>query len=261
MTEPTEISPEARMAVVAAFAYAGPLGGNEAAWRKKLNQGAIVAAAAMNGKAARLAQEILDSDVFRGEYRGYRLEETSQRLIVDVFTDNHSPRNKRTDGVEEIRTDRTDTKMGEAMRERLDRLPLGSTILVFKYMEKMSGSTDEVRIMKHFEVLNINKDSASVSAASSAPAPKVESTASPEPAGDQSAQVAPAGETEAQAALPLGSASDPFEEVSFVSRIGALRGPDAAKLARAARKEGIDNIMSEKHRARMEELLEELERA
>lgn len=245
-----EITPEARLAVVAAFAYAGPVGRNEGEWRRKLNQGAIVAAAAMNGKAARLAQEVLDSDVFRGDYRGYRLEESSQRLIVEIFTDNRGPRQKRDDGVEEIRTDRTDTQMGKMMKDRLDALPLNATILVFKFMEKMSGSSDEVRIMKHFEVLNINKDSASSTHPPAGPASEVgPASTPPEPAGDGAStqRSSPAGKT------------DPFDEVSLVARIAALPGPRAAALARAARKEGIENIVDKRYAPQVERLLDELE--
>lgn len=246
MTDPIEISPEARLAVVAGFAYAGPINrfANEGEWRQKMNQGAVVAAAAMNGKAARLAQEVLDADVIKGDYRGYTLEESSTRLIVEIYTGTTSRFAKRDDGVDELRTDRTDTQMGKAMQRRLDGLPVGATILAFKYNEQMSGQETKVRIIKHFEVLNINKDSASSSAPASAPAPEVGPPSNPpEPAGAPPAQVAPAGKNDGD----------------LVIRIAALSGPVAAKLARAARAEGIENIVAAKWATRVEQLLDELE--
>jgi hypothetical protein len=158
-----EISLQAQMAVVAGFAYAGPDMGKEWTWRARFQQGMVRAAAAMNGFPAQEAQAVIDAQVFAGEYGGYDLEESSTRLLVKVRSDTGRDRGKDADGYERIRTDRTDGAFGKTMKARLDDVPIGSRIVVWKVLEKMKNSDDDqkVRVLKHFEVIQLNKDSTS----------------------------------------------------------------------------------------------------
>lgn len=158
-----EITPEARLAVAAAFAYAGPMTGDEYQWKIRLQEGIARAGAAMNGLPAQDAQAMLDAYVFAGEYGGYVLEESSTRLLVRVKSDTGREKGKDAEGFERIRTDRTDSPLGSRMKARLDKVPIGSRIVVWKVLERMAKSEDDakVRVLKHFEVIQINKDSAS----------------------------------------------------------------------------------------------------
>ena len=225
-----EISLEARLAVSAGFAYAA--GKSGAAWAAAMDEGTRLAASAMNGRYARLAQSVLDSSVFKGEYRGYSLEESSTRLIVEIFTGETNERSKRTDGIEEIRTDRTDTHAGKLMQKRLDALPQGSTILAFKSLQQMSGSSDKVRILAHFEILATG---AAPSSAPEAPQPSLTRQADRAPK--------PAEETSPPASAG-GDDNDPFKQVSTGSLFASLPPHKAAKLAKLVRAEGFTNVMA-----------------
>lgn len=144
-----EITPEARIAVAAAFA-AEPDG-----TPAQIAGAALRAAGLMNGRIAQAAQDVLDCDVFKADYLGYTLEESSTRLKVRLRSETTAKADAGDDGTEEIRTERTDNMFGQLMRDRLDGLRPGSTILVFKLIEHMDGRgmKDKVRIMKHFEIL------------------------------------------------------------------------------------------------------------
>lgn len=158
-----EISLQAQMAVVAGYAYAGNAGGSEAKWRTMFQIGMTRAAAAMNGFPAQEAQAVIDAQVFAGEYGGYDYEESSTRLLVKIKSDTGRDKGKDAEGYERIRTDRTDGAYGRYMKERLDNVPIGSRIVTWKVLEKMKNSEDDqkVRVLKHFEVIQLNKDSAS----------------------------------------------------------------------------------------------------
>jgi hypothetical protein len=204
----TEISPEARMAVAAGFAYAGQVGKG---WEDRLAEGVAKAAAAMRGPAAESAQEVLDSDVFKAVYRGYVLEESSTRLIVSLESETTSKSEREDDGLERIRTERTDTRAGKRMKDRLDRLPEGAVLLVFKLVEQMSGRgmKDKVRVLKHFEVLSIRESASSVPPS----APPTAAGAGPVPA--------------------------PAAQSDIGLRLSRLSGAKAAEVSRRARAAGI----------------------
>lgn len=206
-----EITPEARIAVAAAFAYAGsPSKG----WNERLAEGTLRAAAAMNGRMAQTAQDVLDCDVFKAVYRGYTLEETSTRLKVTLESETTAKSEQETDGTEMIRTERTDNQMGRLMKRRLDELSPGATILVFKLVEHMDGRgiKDKVRVLKHFEVLSTHDSR------SSAPAPSV---GAPVEAAGASPPVAPAAQSQTAA------------------RLAGLTGRQAAAVAKSARSSGV----------------------
>jgi hypothetical protein len=150
--------------VVAGYAYAGQVGGaGDFRWKTRFQEGMVRAAAAMNGFPAQEAQAVIDAQVFAGEYGGYDLEESSTRLLVKIKSDTGRDKGKDADGYERIRTDRTDGAFGKRMQLRLDNVPVGSRIVVWKVLERMSKSEDDakVRILKHFEVIQLNKDSTS----------------------------------------------------------------------------------------------------
>lgn len=140
------------MAVAAAFAYAGE---TNKGWEERFSKGVLVAAGQMNGQAAKMAQDVLECAVFKAVYRGYELEESSTRLIVSLESETSAKADQDSDGLERIRTERTDNRWGKMMKAELDRLPEGSTILAFKLIEHMDGRgmKDKVRVLKHFQVL------------------------------------------------------------------------------------------------------------
>lgn len=150
-----EISPEARQIVAAAFAFAGPAGTNEMAWRSRLNEGVLRAAVALTGRPAQMAEDMLGAFIFSGIYNGYELEESSTRLKVKINSEGGREKNKDADGNEIIRTDRTDGPLGKMTQRRLDDIGIGTKILVWKVMEAMSKGEDgeKARVLRWFEFI------------------------------------------------------------------------------------------------------------
>ena len=137
--------------IAAAISAAGERGGNrsDAAWRAAVDR-AIPFIIAMMGEGShqsKIATEVATAQVFTSVYLGYEVEESSTRCVVNLETrvsDDHP------DGVEQMRTHRTDSAQGEAMKARLNALEKGDAIIVWKAMEKM-GNDRKVRVFVHFE--------------------------------------------------------------------------------------------------------------
>lgn len=149
MTEQTELIP---MILAAAVASAGPRGTNEGQWMAKVND-AIPPVAAMMHDASRqwhIAAEVLGAAVFVGTYVDHHVEESSTRVIVRLNTG--KPTKNYPDGIEPIRTHRTDGAQGRSMKERLDRLTAGDEIVVWKALEANDDGTEKYRVLVHFAV-------------------------------------------------------------------------------------------------------------
>lgn len=141
----------AGLAILAAIAAAGPRNDDDYAWKKRVNDN-IPFVVAMLGEGSRqrmIASQMLDAQVFVATYRGYEVEKSSTRCLVQLET---RPTERRPDGIEPIRSHRTDNPQGQSMQRRLDRLHDGDEILVWKAMESTSSDM-KVRILAHFEKL------------------------------------------------------------------------------------------------------------
>lgn len=142
---------KAGLVIMAAIAAAGPRGDNDYLWKQKVNEN-IPYVVAMMGDGSRqraVAEQTLEAQVFVATFRGYEVEASSTRCLVQLET---RPSARRPDGIEPIRSHRTDNPQGKSMQRRLDDLKDGDEILVWKAME--STSTDmKVRILVHFEKL------------------------------------------------------------------------------------------------------------
>lgn len=147
-----EAAPEDIQAVViGAIAAAGPRDGNDARWKAKVNA-AIPHVAAMIGASSRQskdAQAVLEAVIFDAEYIGYKVEATSKRCLVQLKT---RPSKNYPDGIEPIRTNRTDNASGKEMQRRLDELSEGDSLLVWKAIEASDDGNEKYRVLVHFEV-------------------------------------------------------------------------------------------------------------
>ena len=145
--------------IAAAIAAAGPRGDNEAAWRAKINAAIPAIAAMMNppekdakgSKQWQVASEVLGATVFTAEYVSHAIEESSTRVVVQL--DSGKPSKNYPDGVEPIRTHRTDGAQGKAMLAKLKQLTAGDSVVVWKAMEAMSGAAagEKARVLVHLE--------------------------------------------------------------------------------------------------------------
>jgi hypothetical protein len=147
--------------IVAAIAAAGPKGSNEAAWKGKIND-AIPHIASMihdGGRQWKIAEEVLNASVFVATYVGHEVEESSTRVVVQIDTGKATK--NYPDGIEPIRTHRTDNAQGRNMKRRLDTLHHGDEIVVWKALESVGGGSDghKVRVLVHYETRPNRKDS------------------------------------------------------------------------------------------------------
>lgn len=158
---------QARAVIAAAIAAAGPKGTNEGAWKAKVNEAIPHVVSMMNESSRqwRIAEEVLTAQIFTAVYRGFVVEETSKRCVVTIET---RVSKRYPDGLEPIRSHRTDNAQGKSMMERLAQLEDGDNILVFKAMEAINDET-KVRVLVHFEKLPYRKDERQSAAPDSAP--------------------------------------------------------------------------------------------
>jgi hypothetical protein len=137
------------MIIAAAVAAAGPRGSNDAAWKAKINE-AIPHIASMISEGSRqtkIAQEVLGASVFIAEYVRHEVESSSTRCVL--WLNSGRPSRNYPDGIEPIRSHRTDNAQGRAMKERLDQLKPGDEIVVWKALEE--AGENKVRVLVHFE--------------------------------------------------------------------------------------------------------------
>lgn len=164
MSDEIEVSDRAKTAAMMAVLSAGDPASR--GWKTRVQRSLTPMAALVRddyGYWGKEAQGVIDATVFVGTYRGYELEESSQRLLVNIESSHDSG-----DGpaVEQMRTERIDTPPGRHMKERLDQLDPGQEIAAFKKIEAMRGSKDrKVRVLVHFEPIR-SKSSTSSEAAS-----------------------------------------------------------------------------------------------
>lgn len=139
------------LVLASAAAAAGP-NPNAAGWRNKVMELIPPIAAMMNDSARewQAAASVLDAGVFPATYLGYELEESSTRCLVKL--DSGKPTKNYPDGIEPIRSHRTDGPMGRSMRERLDKLTKGDRILVWKALEPTKDG-EKVRVLAHLAFL------------------------------------------------------------------------------------------------------------
>jgi len=205
--------------IAAAVAAAGPKGSNDAQWRAKVNE-AIPFVVSMIGEGSRqwkIAEQMLEAQVFTATYLGHVVEESSTRCVVTLGTRESK---RYPDGREPIRTHRTDGALGRAMAERLSKLSEGDEIVVWKAMETAQASDGDdikVRVLAHFETRPaFSKSQGSERQPAPVKSPPVRDTAS--------------GEPEGRAAE---------DESPLSSRFNGLSAKVKAKVARRLREEGI----------------------
>ena len=148
--------------IASAIAAAGPRGSNEGAWVGKINDAIprIVSMMSEGSRQHRIAEEVATASVFTAIYRGYEIEESSKRCLVQIET---SPSKKYPDGIEPIRSHRTDNAQGKHMKAQLDQIEPGANIVVWKAMESSDDGGEKYRVLVHVEKRpKFNKNAQSV---------------------------------------------------------------------------------------------------
>lgn len=223
--EEIEITPQAKQAAMLAVMAAGDAS-NDKAWRRRVQENIARFAALVRddyGYWGREAQGIIDAQVFTAKYLSHELEETSKRLVLQIET---KPSKRYPEGIEPIRTERTDTPPGIVMQKRVEALEPGQEIVVWKKMES-TGDDTKVRVLVHMQP--IRSRSGGEERASNRPSVRPEGEA-PSPPSSSSGE---------QAASPEEQISG---EAAAVQK--ALDGLPAAKMLAVKARckgEGIDN--------------------
>jgi hypothetical protein len=151
---------DARVIVAAAIAAAGNMN-SSVAWQHRVNS-LIAPVGAMFGERSRQMQRalgMLNATVFTAQLAGFKIEESSTRLIVDLV---HPVDKDHPDGLQHIRTERTDTAPGKAMAEKIGHAKSGDTLLCWKVLEEIASGPNAGRnasVLYHIEVLPDRKDS------------------------------------------------------------------------------------------------------
>jgi len=151
------------------------------AWKSRINAliPEIVVMLSERSLQRKSAERLADASVFTGDYLGYEYEETSTRCVVKLFT---GESRDHPDGIETIRTDRTDSSSGKMMRRKLDGLPSGCRVAAWKVMET-AGQNTKVRVLGHIEFIG-GKQSSPNTASST-----VDRAANPQPEQPRQADV------------------------------------------------------------------------
>lgn len=208
----------------------GPV--SPAEWADRVTEMAVEVAVAFGEQSPQRAAvaRILEAQVFTGDFLGYHVEESSTRCVVKLGT---GVTTKRPDGIETIRTDRTDTPAGRRMKARLDAIPTHARVVVWKAMETANQET-KVRVLAHIAVLGLAHG-----AEKSAGGPEA---------------VTPPSRTRGAS----GATSPPADQTATVNAeakqmLDGLTGPQRLEVLKRARAAGIDNVMSPG--GRLDELL------
>lgn len=148
--------------VMTAVTAAGPAGDDALAWQVRVAEQAarIVAMTSPEHAIAKVVAGMSNSKVFTGTVLRVDKEASSTRGLVTLKTRVHAE--YAPDGIEKVRTDRTDNPYGMAMARRLRSLT-GHRVTVWVEIEKMAnGSGKTTRVVRHVEDLGVDEDAAQV---------------------------------------------------------------------------------------------------
>lgn len=126
---------------------------NDGEWNERFMDNVKIAYSLLdeNSAASRLLDNLDNATKFVANIVGGRLEKTSKRIVVELES---KPSKSNPDGIEKIRTERTDTPAGQAMKNKLKSL-VGHRVLVYKHLEQNTrdGQTEKYRTLIHVEDL------------------------------------------------------------------------------------------------------------
>jgi hypothetical protein len=142
--------------VTAAVAAVGAVGDDQAGWQGRVDEmiARLTAMCAETSPAARLIEQVERSKTFTATIVGGKIERSSTRVVVTLKT---RPSERNPEGIEEARTERTDTPAGKAMSQRL-RCLKGHRVVIWVEVEQIPGSDRRVRVVRHVEDMGADPD-------------------------------------------------------------------------------------------------------
>ncbi len=139
--------------VLTAVSAAGPVGDDRAGWLDRVSDLAaeITVLCSDRSRVARRVQGIANSKVFTATIVGGKLEASSTRGVVNLHT---KATEQHPDGLEQVRTERTDTPDGMAMWSRIKALK-DHRVVVWVEVQEYNGGQGKVRVVQHVEDLDV----------------------------------------------------------------------------------------------------------
>lgn len=139
----------APLVVAAASAAAGRMDNK---WRSRVMEliPPIAAAMSESSREMKAALEVLEASVFTATFVGFEVEASSTRCLVRL--DTGRPSKNYPDGIEPIRSHRTDNPQGKAMQQKLERLKPGDRVLVWRAMDEIADG-QKARLLAHIQYL------------------------------------------------------------------------------------------------------------
>lgn len=144
--------------ILSAVGMTGPVGDDPSQWQAdvKRNLSSLVAMTAPQSVYSRQIEEVSAAKVFAATVLDVKKEGSSTRGVATL---QGRPSKYAEDGVEQVRTDRTDTPEGLAMARTLRGLK-GHRVMLWVYLEEFQGKSGhgKVRVVKHVEDLGEDRD-------------------------------------------------------------------------------------------------------
>jgi len=143
---------EVNQVVLAAVTAAGPLDPeNPEQWTARVHEMAarVTAMCAPTSSVSKIIQGVANSKVFTATVLGITREASSTRGVVTLKT---RPSKFHPDGVEQARTERTDSADGLAMA-RLVRSLVGRRVVLWVEVESIGDGASKVRVIRWIEDL------------------------------------------------------------------------------------------------------------
>ena len=247
MSEEIEIGDQARLAAQLAVLGAGDP--TASGWRTRVQQAIPHMAALVRddfGYWGRDAQMVMDADVFKGVYKSHEVDDRNGRINVWLEGEENP-----------MRTMQVNTPPGADMQRRLASLREGQELLIFKYMELMSGERgtkgQRARLLVHFELVRSKKNAAGSDAGTPHEAPSHAPAAVPS---------APPPSAEGGEPSSPPSAPSPENATPLTERINLLSNAKKIALKKRCLAADIHDFAnpSREHHMQVLEILKEIER-
>lgn len=147
--------------ILAAVTSAGPVvDGDVAGWNATVERQAarISVLVSAKGDIAKTLDAIENASIYTATVVSVTKEASSTRGLVQLKT---KPSTNYPDGIEPIRTERTDSPSGLGMAKAMRSL-IGHKVVIWKEIQKYDGGT--VRIVRHVEDLGVDPEFAAQTA-------------------------------------------------------------------------------------------------
>ncbi len=161
MTEPKHLDEQTRNSIIlAAVNAAGPVADTEhGSWNARVAQlaASITAMCKPDSPLAKIVDSVSVSKVFTAIITNVKKEQSSTRGLVTLKA---KPSKFHPDGIEQARTDRTDSSESARMLAKRLLSLVGHRVTLWVEVESINGGESKVRVIRHVEDLGVAAEAA-----------------------------------------------------------------------------------------------------